>query len=111
MARPYARFLTYVKRRYPALTVLKPTAYNICSPLKVVANMRSRRFLIPGLALSLSSVAFFSFAADNKPAAKSAAPQRETVAKPLTDKEPKRHEAKLTKQPENPYTKWLNEAV
>src|SRR5712691_5466380 len=100
-----------LKRRVPALTVLKPTAYNICSPLKVVANMRSRRFLIPGLALSISSLAFFSFAADNKPAAKSAAPQRETVAKPLTDRERKRREEKLRKELETPYKKWLNEDV
>src|SRR3989454_5348579 len=73
--------------------------------------MRSRRFFIPSLALSLLSLVPFSFAADNKPAAKSAAPQRETVAKPLTDKERKRREEKLRKELETPYKKWLNEDV
>jgi GWxTD domain-containing protein len=73
--------------------------------------MRSRRLCIPCLALSLSSLAPFSFAADNKPAAKTAAPQRETVAKPLTDKERKRREEKLRKELETPYKKWLNEDV
>src|SRR5439155_13945636 len=73
--------------------------------------MRSRRFFIPSLALSLVSLAPCSFAADNKPAAKSAAPQRETVAKPLTEKERKRREEKLRKELETPYKKWLNEDV
>src|SRR5947199_10556445 len=73
--------------------------------------MRSRRFFIPSLALSLVSLAPCSFAADNKPAAKSAAPQRETVAKPLTDKERKRREDKLRKELEGPYKKWLTEDV
>ncbi|MBI5087276.1 MAG: GWxTD domain-containing protein [Acidobacteria bacterium] len=36
---------------------------------------------------------------------------RETVAKPLTEKERKRQEAKLKKELETPYRKWLNEDV
>jgi GWxTD domain-containing protein len=44
----------------------------------------------------------------DKPAA---APARETVAKPLTEKERKRKEAKLRKELEAPYRKWLNEDV
>src|SRR2546428_7747851 len=72
--------------------------------------MRSRRLWIPCLALSLVSLAPFTFAAE-KSAAKSAAPQRETVAKPLTDKERKRREDKLRKELETPYKKWLNEDV
>jgi GWxTD domain-containing protein len=78
--------------------------------LTVVAIMRSRRFLIPCLALSLSTLAPFSFAAD-KSTPKSPAAQRETVAKPLTDKERKRREDKLRKELETPYKKWLNEDV
>jgi GWxTD domain-containing protein len=37
--------------------------------------------------------------------------QRETVAKPLSEKERKRREAKLKKELETPYRKWLNEDV
>src|SRR3569832_702675 len=36
---------------------------------------------------------------------------RETVAKPLTDKQKKRKEDKLRKELETPYRKWLNEDV
>lgn len=35
----------------------------------------------------------------------------ETIAKPMTDKEKKRREAKLRKELETPYKKWLNEDV
>lgn len=47
------------------------------------------------------------FAADKK------APEagRETVAKPLTEKERKKREDKLRKELEGPYRKWLNEDV
>src|SRR5438874_3857556 len=71
--------------------------------------MRSRRLWIPCLALGFSSLTVYTFAADNKKAA--AAPQRETVAKPLTEKERKRREAKLRKELEGPYKKWLTEDV
>jgi GWxTD domain-containing protein len=73
--------------------------------------MRSRRLWIPCLALSLVSLAPFTFAADKSAAKSAAAPQRETVAKPLTDKERKRREDKLRKELETPYKKWLNEDV
>src|ERR1700730_12900823 len=36
---------------------------------------------------------------------------RETVAKPITDKQKKRQEDKLRKELETPYRKWLNEDV
>src|SRR5215470_9968154 len=43
---------------------------------------------------------------------KKAAPQtRETIAKPLTEKEKRRREEKLRKELETPYRKWLNEDV
>jgi GWxTD domain-containing protein len=71
--------------------------------------MRSRRLWIPCLALSFSSLTLFTFAADKAP--KTAAAQRETVAKPLTDRERKRREEKLRKELETPYKKWLNEDV
>ncbi|HEY7617059.1 MAG TPA: GWxTD domain-containing protein, partial [Terriglobales bacterium] len=48
-------------------------------------------------------------AADNK---KNAAPQqRETVAKPLSEKERRKREEKLRKELETPFRKWLNEDV
>jgi GWxTD domain-containing protein len=42
---------------------------------------------------------------------KKAQPQRETVSKPLTEKQKKRREAALRKELETPYRKWLNEDV
>ena len=42
---------------------------------------------------------------------KKAQPQRETVSKPLTEKQKKRREAALKKELETPYRKWLNEDV
>jgi GWxTD domain-containing protein len=45
--------------------------------------------------------------ADGKPAAS----QRDTVAKPMTEKQRKKQEDKLRKELEGPYKKWLNEDV
>src|SRR5437762_542833 len=78
--------------------------------LQDVADMRSLPLWIPCLVLSLSSLAPSTLAQD-KPAPKTAAAQRETVAKPLTEKERKRREDKLRKELETPYKKWLNEDV
>jgi len=39
------------------------------------------------------------------------ASQRETIAKPLTDKQRKKQEEKLRKELEGPYRRWLNEDV
>lgn len=50
-----------------------------------------------------------SFAADKK--GKPAEGARETVAKPLSDKEKRRREEKLRKELEGPYRKWLSEDV
>ena len=51
----------------------------------------------------------FGFAADKKKAVEPA--QRETVAKPMSEKERRRREEKLRKELEGPYRKWLNEDV
>jgi len=40
-----------------------------------------------------------------------AAPARETIAKPLTEKQKKKRDEKLRKELETPYKKWLNEDV
>src|SRR5215831_18490653 len=74
--------------------------------------MRATRLSISCVSLA---IAVCLFAADQqgddpkKTAAKDQ--QRETVAKPLTEKERKRREAKLKKELETPYRKWLNEDV
>jgi len=44
-------------------------------------------------------------------ASKSQPPKRETVARPMTEKEKKKQEAKLKKELETPWKKWLNEEV
>src|SRR5436309_5441627 len=75
--------------------------------------MTSCRLRIPLLALSVSSLGGLALAQDapkDKSGAKSAI-QRETVAKPLTEKQRKQREAKLRKELETPYRKWLNEDV
>ena len=48
---------------------------------------------------------------DNKKKKAQADTQRETVAKPLSEKDKKRNEAKLKKELETPYKRWLNEEV
>ncbi len=48
-------------------------------------------------------------AADKK--APPGAPQRETIAKPMSEKERRRREEKLRKELEGPFRKWLNEDV
>jgi GWxTD domain-containing protein len=49
---------------------------------------------------------------DQSPKKKASAPeQRETNAKPLTEKQRKKKEEKLRKELETPYRKWLNEDV
>jgi GWxTD domain-containing protein len=48
---------------------------------------------------------------DQKDDQQNAAPARETVAKPLTDKQKRKQAEKLRKELETPYKKWLNEDV
>jgi len=62
-------------------------------------------------ALTLSGVLAFSGSAYAEKKAPSSDSQRETVAKPLTDKERRKREEKLRKELEGPYRKWLNEDV
>src|ERR1039457_6095770 len=57
--------------------------------------------------LSLSLLAGISAVAQDKKSSS----QRETVARPMTDKERKKKEEKLRKELETPYRKWLNEDV
>jgi GWxTD domain-containing protein len=72
--------------------------------------MNSRRFLlIPGIALGVLLSITSGDAAEKK--GKTEDGPRETVAKPLSDKEKRRREDKLRRELEGPYRKWLNEDV
>ena len=68
--------------------------------------MRSRRIL--ALLTGLAALSFTALADDKKAPASGS---RETVAKPMTEKQKKAQEAKLRKELETPYKKWLNEEV
>ncbi|HET9320049.1 MAG TPA: GWxTD domain-containing protein, partial [Bryobacteraceae bacterium] len=52
-----------------------------------------------------------SYADKNEQPQNTDAQGRETIAKPLTEKQRKKREAKLRKELETPYKKWLNEDV
>jgi GWxTD domain-containing protein len=69
-----------------------------------------RRFLVSsGVVATLVIV---SQAADDKKTDKSKAPaQRETVAKPMSDRQKRAAENRLRKELETPYKRWLNEEV
>src|SRR5215475_4474646 len=73
--------------------------------------MNTRRRSISGISL-VSLLSAGIFAAPQKQDKKNApATPRETVAKPMTEKERRRKEEKLRKELETPYRKWLNEDV
>jgi GWxTD domain-containing protein len=60
--------------------------------------------------LSLSGIVIVGGLAAAEKKAAQAAP-RETIAKPLTDKQRKKQEEKLRKELEGPYRRWLSEDV
>jgi GWxTD domain-containing protein len=73
------------------------------------------KFLVLSCAVAgvfLSSTLCFADDTDkDKDKKKADTDQSETVAKPLTEKQRKKKEAKLRKELETPYRKWLNEDV
>src|SRR5215469_13365691 len=73
--------------------------------------MRLKHVLV--VTVGIAAVAFLAQADDktDKDKKKKADSQRETVAKPMTEKQRKAQEAKLKKELETPYKKWLNEEV
>jgi GWxTD domain-containing protein len=71
-------------------------------------RMTATRLSISCISILSLAAGSWVFAADKKKA--DAAP-RETIAKPLTDKEKRRREEKLRKELETPYRKWLSEDV
>ena len=84
--------------------------------LEWVNCMKTKLFLISISAAALCTTPAFVNAApqsgqggkDKKGASSS---ERETVAKPMTDKQRRKQEEKLRKELETPYKKWLNEDV
>ncbi len=72
--------------------------------------MTSRGFWLSSVGLAIGLAALIALPAISQDS-KTSAPKRETVAKPLTDKERKRKEAALRKELETPWKKWLNEDV
>jgi len=60
---------------------------------------------------SVSGALFLGGLLQAEKKAEPAAAARETIAKPLSDKDRRKREAKLRKELEGPYRKWLNEDV
>src|SRR5579862_4718960 len=81
--------------------------------LRWVNCMKTKLFLICVSAAAVGTMPSFINAApqsdQNKKSSDSS--QRETVAKPMTDKQRKKQEQKLRKELETPYRKWMNEDV
>ncbi|MEO8028418.1 MAG: GWxTD domain-containing protein, partial [Bryobacteraceae bacterium] len=63
------------------------------------------------LALLATAALMISAADKKKDKAASSSDQRETVAKPLSEKEKRKREDKLRRELETPYKKWLSEEV
>jgi len=80
------------------------------SPVEeAVSRMNATRLSIPCVSLCAALCLVAAPQTGDQPPKKPAT--RETVAKPLTEKEKKRREEKLRKELETPYRKWLNEDV
>ena len=73
--------------------------------------MRATRLSISCVSLAIAVCLFAADQQGDNQKTASKDPQRETVAKPMTEKQRKRQEAKLKKELETPYRKWLNEDV
>ena len=72
--------------------------------------MNATRLSIACVSLSIV-IGLFAAAQQTETKKTSTAPQRETIARPLSEKEKKRRDEKLRKELETPYRKWLNEDV
>src|SRR5271169_3853849 len=73
--------------------------------------MNPARLWIPCLAVSVLFTINSSYADKKDDQPNTDAQGRETIAKPLSEKVKKKREAKLRKELETPYKKWLNEDV
>ncbi len=73
--------------------------------------MRSTRLLFSCVSLGFMLAGYVLAEKNAQKSDKTAGSGRETVAKPLTEKERRKREDKLRKELETPYRKWLNEDV
>jgi GWxTD domain-containing protein len=73
--------------------------------------MRATRLSISCVSFAIAVCLFAADQQGDSPKTASKDQQRETIAKPITEKERKRREARLKKELETPYRKWLNEDV
>jgi hypothetical protein len=73
--------------------------------------MDAKRLSIACLS-SIAALGLIALGQQTEPEAqKSGPPQRETVSKPLSERKKKQQAARLKKELETPYRKWLNEDV
>jgi GWxTD domain-containing protein len=73
--------------------------------------MKIKLFVIPSAVAAFCLTALVGSAAEKKDKSSSDSASRDTVAKPMTDKQRRKQEDKLRKELETPYKKWLNEDV
>ncbi len=74
--------------------------------------MKATRLWISSISLlSLAGAGWILSADDQQPPTKPTAAPRETLSKPISEREKKKREEKLRKELETPYRKWLNEDV
>ena len=74
--------------------------------------MMARKARISCISIGFLLLGSLILAADKKTsAAASSGQQRETIAKPLSEREKRKRDEKLRKELESPYRKWLNEDV
>ena len=74
--------------------------------------MMARKAKISCISMGFLLLGSLILAADKKTsAAASSGQQRETIAKPLSEREKRKRDEKLRKELESPYRKWLNEDV
>jgi GWxTD domain-containing protein len=80
--------------------------------LGLVISMKTKLFVICCSTAAFVVTGAFSIAvAQSNKKTSSDSSSKETVAKPMTDKQRKKQEDKLRKELETPYKKWLNEDV
>ena len=73
--------------------------------------MRSRALLAFCAILAVFTLVVASWAADDKDNKKASQQKKETVAKPMTDRQKRAAENRLRKELNSPYDKWLDEDV
>ncbi len=73
--------------------------------------MQAKRVIVVCAAAAVLSSALVLHAAEKQQNANAAGAKRETVAKPMTEKQRRKQEEKYRKELEGPFRKWMNEDV